>query len=76
MFENWQGINSMGLSASLAYYKLQYFTNMKMSPTTLRLNTKKCKGFNQWAFVSVGKTLVYTTEKLTKLRQLNKYEFF
>ena len=36
MFETWQGINSMGLSASLEEYKnKQLFTNMKMSQTAL-----------------------------------------
>ena len=41
MFENWNGINQMGLSASLADYKnKQYFTNMKMTPKFSRQNKK------------------------------------
>ena len=44
MFENWHGINQMGLSASLADYKnKQYFTNMKMTPKFSRLNKRKFK---------------------------------
>ena len=42
----------MKLSDYLANYKdKQYFTNMKMSPTTLGQNTLKQKGFTQCAFV-------------------------
>ena len=43
MFENWQGISPMGLSASLADYKRQYLTNMEMLPTFLKLKTKKSR---------------------------------
>ena len=37
MFENWQGINPMGLSASLAEKKTK---KKKMSPAFLKSNTK------------------------------------
>ena len=39
LFENWQGINPMGLNASLED-KINYIKNMKMSPTFLKYNTK------------------------------------
>ena len=41
MFDHLQRINPMGLSASLSDYKKQYFTNIKISLTLLRWNTKK-----------------------------------
>ena len=48
MFENWQKINPMGLSASMINYKnKKYLTNINISPTILIWNTKSCKGFYQ-----------------------------
>ena len=44
MFENWKGVNPMGLSASLADLKRQYLTNMKISPTLLKRNTESSRG--------------------------------
>ena len=32
------------------------------------------KGLTQWAFVPLGFTNIFTTEKLTRLRQRNSYE--
>ena len=45
MFENLQGNNHMGFNTSLDNYKKIYSTNMKMSPTTLRLKKIKFKGY-------------------------------
>ena len=67
MFENWQGINLMRLSDSLDDYKnKQYFTNMKIPPTTLRRNTKNGKGFTQRAFVPLDTNLIFKTESINK----------
>ena len=44
MFENWHGINPMGLSDSLEENK-KYLTNMKMSPKFLKWN-KKIQGID------------------------------
>ena len=44
MFENLQGNNHMGFNTSLDNYKKIYSTNMKISPTTLRLNKKTIQG--------------------------------
>ena len=40
LFGNLEGTNPMGISASLADYKKQCITNMKILPTTLRRNKK------------------------------------
>ena len=45
---NWKGINPMGLSSTLDKYKnKQFFTNMKISQTTLIRNKKNHRGLNQ-----------------------------
>ena len=64
-----QKINPIRLCDPWVDYKIkQFFTNMRIKQTTLTCNTKKCKGLNQWAFVSLGLTLTYTTTTVSNLR--------
>ena len=69
MFENCQGINTMGLSASLDDYKKPILHKYENITNNLKKKHKKYKGFTQYAFVTLGTTLLFTTEKSTKLRQ-------
>ena len=57
MFENWQGINPMGLSSPWANYKnKQLSTNMKLNEQPYDI-TKKTKGLTQWVLVPLGQTI-------------------
>ena len=77
MFGDFQGINPMVLSAYFNDFKnKQYFTNIKISTIILRLNSNIYKEFIHWAFVHLGKNLSFTTEKISKLKQQNKDDFF
>ena len=73
MFENLQGIKPMGFSASLDDKK-KYFINMKMLPILL-IRNKKIKEYTQWAFVTLGATILLTTKKVSKHRQQKKMTF-
>ena len=56
--------------------KNKYFTNMKIKPRLLILNTKIFKVCTQWYFVPLGLTLLLTTKILSKNRQQQKMTFF
>ena len=60
-----KGIILMVPSSTLENYKnQQFFRITKMSPKPIYLPPKDCKGLNQWSSVTLGKTLVYTTESI------------
>ena len=76
LFENWQGINLMGLSASLSYYKNKpYFINMKKPPTTLLWNKKRQGDLPNVNLCLLVRLLFYQLNKLTKIRQQDSDEF-
>ena len=57
MFENWQGINPMGLSASLVDKKTLLNKHENVSKI-LKMKHKKIKEYNQCSIATLGLTLL------------------
>ena len=53
----------------------KYFTNMEISPTLLRQNTKNAQGIYPMGLCPCGMTLLFTTEKLSKHGQQKNMTF-
>ena len=75
MFGNLLGINPMGLSASLPTIKTAIPHKHENFTRIINIIHIK-KGYTQWAFVTLGPTLSFTTEKLSKHIQQEKIRLF
>ena len=65
MFENWQDVNAIGLSASLVEYK-KYLINIKNVTNILKMKHNKFKGCTKWAFVTLGTNILLETKTIIK----------
>ena len=66
MLENFQGINPIGLGATLAdYNNNKFFTNKIFSPTNFRLNTKM-RGINSMGLCDSLGLLLFSQLKYIK----------